>query len=139
LVLVTSRARSARLSARLRRWARRFARIVVAAFAIVALLGTTTAAQAFAAAVVGPAKCACEHESHPEPSIDETCRCCHGEATGLAGSCCSSTVAPAVATPGAPSAAEVGAAACVGLIDQAYESGLFGRSAALDLDRPPRA
>lgn len=114
--------------------------MVVAAFVVVSLLGGTGVAQAFAATVTAPMKCACEHALSTEPSIDALCRCCtrdRGENDRLAGSCCSSVVAPAAATP-VPAAVGVADAACVGLIDEAVVSPLRGRAAALDLERPPR-
>ncbi len=112
----------------------------MAALAIVTLLGGTGIAQAAAATLlVSPVKCACEHEIASEPTIDALCRCCtRGAKDGLPGSCCSTAVAPAAATPIAM-AEVVGAAACVGLIDEPCASPLLGRAAELDLDRPPRA
>jgi hypothetical protein len=139
---VVRRARGFRPASRFQRWLRRAARVAVAAFAIVALFGGTGVAQAVAATMfAAPVKCACEHELSKEPTIDALCRCCtrdRGAKDGLAGSCCSTAVAPAAATP-LSHADVVAAAACVGLIDDAYTSPLLGRSAELDLDRPPRA
>jgi hypothetical protein len=120
---------------------RRVARVVIAAFAIVSLLGGTGAAQAFAATVVAPAKCACEHETAGGPAIDALCRCCtrdRGGSDQLPGSCCATAVAAAAATP-IPAALGIADAACVGLIDEALLSPLRGRAAALELERPPRA
>jgi hypothetical protein len=115
---------------------------VVAAFAIVALFGGTGVAQAVAATMLAaPSKCACEHEIANEPTIDALCRCCtrdRGGKDGLPGSCCSTAVAPAAATPVAH-AGDVAAAACVGLIDHTCASPLLGRAAEIELDRPPRA
>lgn len=114
--------------------------MVVAAFAIVTLLGGTGVVRAFAATVVAPTKCACEHASSDGPAIDALCRCCTRDRGGSdqLPSCCSTAVAPAAATP-VPAALGIADAACVGLIDEALLSPLNGRAAALELERPPRA